>query len=219
VSELVVAIDGLGAVDVEGMPAVALGEHIRGLMTARDRLDGQISRALGVFDARGYCAAEGAASTAAWLRGRARVSGSEAAGRVKTARGLRELTLTGAALAGGVITLAHARAIAMLAAETDVATTRQVEAQLIELARLVDPVRFGAELRLLREAWQRDGSDGKDTDNDDEGEGGGVEEAYRRFAVTASFEGRFNLNGWLTPEGGALLKAALDALARPVPGG
>jgi len=212
-SELAVAIDGLAAVDVADMPAPALGEHIRGLMAARDRLDGQISRALQVFDARRYCESDGAASTAAWLRGRSRIAGSEASARVKTARVLREMTATATALEDGMITLAHARAIAQLATDTDVATTRQVEAQLIELARLVDPVRFGAELRMLREAWRRDDSDGKDRDDDVD-----ADEAYRRFAVAASFEGRFNLNGWLTPEGGALLKAALDALARPLPG-
>src|SRR4051812_28210723 len=36
------------------------------------------------------------------------------------------------------------------------------------------------------------------------------------LSVASSFEGRFNLSGWLTPEGGATLKVALDALSRPV---
>ena len=206
------SLDGLAAVDVESMPAAALGPHIRALMQARDRLDGQISRALQVFDARGYCESDGAASTAGWLRGRTLISGSEAASRVKTARGLRELTATAKALEDGQITLAHARAIALLATETDLATTRQIEGQLIELARLVDPVRFSCELRLIREAYKRDGSDGKDTEDPDD-----PDDEYRRFSVAASFQGRFSLNGWLTPEGGAVLKAALDALARPLP--
>src|SRR4051812_43811343 len=66
-AELDTAIDGLAAVDVEGMRASALGAHIRALMRARDRLDGQIGRALQVFDARGSCETDGAASTASWL--------------------------------------------------------------------------------------------------------------------------------------------------------
>jgi hypothetical protein len=206
------SIDGLAAVDVEGMPAAALGAHIRALMTARDRLDGQIGRALQVFDARGYCQSDGAPSTASWLRGRSRITSGEASLRVKTARGLRELPATAQALEDGAITLAHARAIAMLAHDTDLATTRQIEIRLIELARLVDPVRFSCELRLIREAYTRDGSDGKDNEKPDD-----PDDEYRRLSVVASFEGRFNLNGWLTPEGGAMLKAALDALARPLP--
>ena len=211
-AELDTAIDGLAAVDVEGMSASALGAHIRALMRARDRLDGQIGRALQVFDARGYCETDGAASTASWLRGRCRVSGGEASARVRTARALRDLTATAKALEDGAITLAHARAIALLAGDTELAATRQIEAQLVELARLVDPVRFSCELRLIREAYQRDGSDGKDTEHPED-----PADDYRRFAVTASFEGRFTLDGWLPPEGGALLRAALDALARPVP--
>jgi hypothetical protein len=212
VGELDTAIDGLAAVDVDGMGASVLGAHIRRLMTARDRLDGQIGRALQVFDARGYGESDGAASTASWLRGRSHISGAEASARVKTARALRDLPATARALEDGAITFAHARAIAMLAAETDLAATQQIEAQLVELAGLVDPVRFSCELRLIRAAHQRDGSDGKDTENP-----GDPDDAYRRFAVAASFAGRFTLNGWLTPEGGATLKAALEALARPLP--
>lgn len=212
-SELSVAIDGLATVDVDGMPAPALGEHIRALMRARNRLDGAIERALAVFDQRGYCEADGAASTAAWLRGRCNIAAPEASSRVRTSRRLGDLPATAAALAAGAITLAHARAIAMLADETDVKATQEVEEQLVALAVVVDPVRFSVELRRLREAFKRDGADGKDTEKPAD-----PDDAYRRFSATPSFQGRFNLNGWLTPEGGALLRAALDALAKPVPG-
>lgn len=116
--ELRSAIDGLAAVEVGGLPAAALGEHIRALMQQRNRLDGQIQRALTTFDGRGYCEADGAPSTASWLRGRCRISGSEAASRIKTARMMRELPHTTAALEAGAITLGHARAIATLADET-----------------------------------------------------------------------------------------------------
>jgi hypothetical protein len=210
-SELRSAIDGLGAIDVADLPAPALGEHLQELMEARNKLDGQIERALAVFDARGYCETDGAASTASWLRGRCRVSGSEASTRVKTARGLRELPATAAALEAGAITLSHAQAITMLASDTDVRATQDVEEQLVALAAMIDPVRFSVELRRLRETFKRDGADGN-TEDDSE------DKSYRGVSCVASFQGRFNLNGWLPPEGGALLKAALDSLARPVPG-
>jgi hypothetical protein len=45
VSELRSALDGLAAVDVAALPAAALGEHIHELLTARNRLDGEIERA------------------------------------------------------------------------------------------------------------------------------------------------------------------------------
>src|SRR3954471_11268958 len=164
VSAVAAAIDGLAAVDVGGMPAAALGAHIRALMVERDRLDGAIERALGVFDAAGYGEADGAASTASWLRGRCRVSGGEASARVRTARMLRQLPATAAALEAGAVSLAHARVIAQLAADTDLAATRRVEEQLVALAAVVDAVRFSVELRRIREAWVRDGADGKDNE-------------------------------------------------------
>ena len=210
-SRLQSAIDGLAAVDTDGMPAPELGAHLRGLMAARNRLDGQIERTLAVFDARGYCETDGAASTAAWLRGRCNIAASDASGRVKTARGLRDLRATAEALEAGAITLAHARAITMLADETDLKATQEIEEQLVALAAVADPVRFSIELRRLREAFKRDGADGKDTEDPTQDD-----ESYRRLSVVSSFQGRFNLNGWLTPEGGAMLRAALDALARPV---
>jgi hypothetical protein len=212
-SELATAIDGLAAVDIDGLPAAALGVHIRAMMRERNRLDGQIERALAVFDQRGCCSTDGAPSTASWLRGRCRISGGEASGRVRTARTLRDLPATAAALEAGAITLNHARAIAMLASDTDLSATQRVEEQLVALATVVDAVRFSIELRRLREAYQRDGADGKDTEKDGE-----PDDAYRRLSVAASFKGRFHLEGWLTPEAGALLKTALDALARPVAG-
>src|SRR3954462_8292033 len=134
VSELRSEIDGLAAVDVAAMPSAELGAHIRELCAARDRLDGQIERAITEFDTQGMCEADGAQSTASWLRGRCLLPGSEASARVRTARMLRELPRTAAALEAGDISLGHARAIAMLAADTDAETTRGVEEQLIEVA-------------------------------------------------------------------------------------
>src|SRR3954453_734589 len=154
-SELRSAIDGLGAIDVADMPAPALGEHLQDLMEARNKLDGQIERALAVFDSRGYCETDGAVSSASWLRGRCRVSASEASTRVKIARGLRDLPATAAALEAGAIALSHAQAITMLASDTDVKATQDVEEQLVALAAMVDPVRFSVELRRLSETFKR----------------------------------------------------------------
>src|SRR4051812_11707163 len=185
-SRLESAIDGLDAVDPDGMSASALGAHVRTLMAARNRLDGQIERALAVFDARGYGEADGAASTAAWLRGRCNIAASDASGRVKTARGLRDLHATAEALEAGAITLAHAHAITLLADETDLKATQEIEEQLVALAAVADPVRFSIELRRLREAFKRDGADGKDTEDPTQDD-----ESYRRLSVVSSFEGRF----------------------------
>jgi hypothetical protein len=206
-SELRSALDGLAAVDVAGMPAVVLGADIQELLTARNRLDGEIERRIGVFDAQGMSAADGCPSTASWLRGHCRLAPSDASARTKTARILRELPKTAESLQSGDMSYDHARQIAMLAADTDPEITRGVEEQLIYVAGAFDPLDLSRVLRDVRQSLAKEKAEREEHDAYDR----------RRFSIAASFEGMFNLNGWLTGEGGATLTAALDALADPLP--
>jgi hypothetical protein len=208
VSELRSALDGLGAVDVAAMPAAALGADIAELIEARHRLDGQIQRRIGVFDAQGMSEVDAAPSTASWLRGRCRLAPGEASARVKTARLLRELPMVATALAEGEISFDHARAVALLAHETDVADTRRVQRQLVDVARLTDPVRFAGELRAIRDALRDQDTRAKD-------EAAAFDR--RELSVTPVLDG-FNIRGWLPDEAGSLVKTVLDALAAPLPG-
>jgi uncharacterized protein DUF222 len=208
--DLHACLDGMLAGDDPdvGLSGAGLGAEITELVRARHRLDALIERRLGVVDARGLAECDGVASTAAWLRGKCRIAGAEASGRVKTARMLRELPATAKALADGAITLDHARAIASLAKDTDLAATRQVEAGLVDVARIIDPVRLSAELATIRDAYKKDGTGEPDTSDHEK----------RRLSVAASMSGMFSVGGWLTADGGALVKAGLDALSKPKPG-
>jgi hypothetical protein len=208
VSELRSALDGLAAVDVSALPDADVGWRIEELSAARHRLDGEIQRLVAVFDARGLGQLDGAPSTASWLRGRCRLAPTEASARVKTARTLRELPRVAAALGAGEIGLAHARAIAMLADDVGPDTTRGVEEQLVEVARLLDPVRFAGELRAIREALAKDKAERDEQDAYDR----------RRFSLARSFDGMSSINGWAHGEGAAIIGAALDPLAKPLRG-
>jgi Domain of unknown function (DUF222) len=207
-------LDGLLGADDTNAPVsgAVVGADLAELVRARHRLDAVIQRRLAVFDGRGLAAADGVPSTAAWLRGKTRISGGEASGRVKTARLLGELPATAAALAAGQITLDHARAIASLATDTDVAATRAVEEGLVAVARLVDPARLAAELADIRDSFRNDGSDraGAERRRSDY--------ERRRFAISSSMSGMFTVGAWMTAEGGALFTAAVTALSKPLPG-
>jgi hypothetical protein len=208
VSELRSALDGLATVDVAALPAGALGDHIHDLFDARNRLDGVIERAIGAFDAQGMGEIDGCPSTASWLRGRCRLAPAEASARVRTARVLRELPMVATALSEGEISFDHARAVALLAHETDIADTRTVQRQLVEVGRLTDPARFGGELREIRDSLCRD-NDRKARDEE-------AAFARREVSVTPVLDG-FNVRGWLPDEAGSLVKSVLDSLAAPLP--
>jgi hypothetical protein len=209
-ADLHACLDGLqgGGPDGAMLTGVAEGAALAELVRARHRLDAVIESRLARFDARGLAEADGVASTAAWLRGKTRMAGAEASGRVKTARLLGDLPETTAALERGEISLDHARVIAGLAKDTDLAATQRVEAGLVEVAKLVDPVRFSAELAVIRDAYRKDGTGEKDSDDTDK----------RRLSIAASLSGMFSVGGWLPAESGALVKTAIDAFAKPKPG-
>ena len=206
-SELRSALDGLATVDVGGLPDAALGPEIEELLTARNRIDGQIQRRIGVFDARGLGEFDGAPSTASWLRGRCRLAPIEASVRVKTARMLRELPMVSTALEEGEISFDHARAVALLAHETDVADTRKVQRQIVDVALITDPARFGRELHAIRDSLRDQAS----TERDE-----AAAFARRELTVTPVLDG-FNIRGWLPDEAGALVKTVLGSLATPIP--
>jgi hypothetical protein len=204
-SELLSAIDTLAATDLDGTLDAERGAELRELYLSRTRLDAQINRRLGHFDARGLGAADGASSTQSWLRAHARLAPAEAAGEVHTARGLRDFATTAAAWEAGEINRQHARAITMLARETSVEATQRVESALVEVARLCDPLRFANELRAWRESLRRSG-DGKDESS---------VESRRELTLAASIGGMTSIKGWLTPEVGELVRTLLSSLAAP----
>ena len=129
-------LDRLLAVEVAGLPDSALAADLVGLRVAVSRLESEFARRLVVFDRRGAAGVTGAVSTAAWLRQACRLSAGEASERVRTARVLADdLAVSADALAGGIISYAHARVLASAAGELPAESLPTVEPILVEAAR------------------------------------------------------------------------------------
>lgn len=98
-SALMSAIDEYAGAELAAFSEAALAADLTDLRVAVDRLEAQWLRRLAAFDARGAAAADGALSTAAWLRRSCRLAPGAARERVVVARGLAELPATAAGLA------------------------------------------------------------------------------------------------------------------------
>jgi hypothetical protein len=168
-------------------------------------------------DARDALVAEGATSSAAWLRARLRLSPSEAAGYVKTARALADLDTAAAACADGRIGLGHASVVARTVADlpADPGLRVAAERDLVEHAQVFDPVQLTRIGRRLVAAVDADAVEAGEADALARAE----ERAARAMdlALTPDGEGGAWLRGRLDPEGTAVLRAALDPLAAPRP--
>jgi hypothetical protein len=168
-------------------------------------------------DARDALVAEGATSSAAWLRAQLRLSPTEATSYLKTARALDGLDVTAAACADGRIGLGHAGVVARTVAELppDPGLRADAERDLVEHARVFDPVQLARIGRRLLAA--------ADADAVEAGEAAALARAEERAARTMDLtlspdgEGGAWLRGRLDAEGTAVLRATLDPLAAPRP--
>jgi Domain of unknown function (DUF222) len=181
------------------------------------RAQGLLLRLVGEADARDALTAGGAASSAAFLRHRVRLSPAEASSCARTARAVRMVAPhTGAACAAGRVTGAQAAAICRVVGELPAGSVRaEAERTLIEHAATYDPVVLG---RLGRRIAVH-----VDPDRDDAAEAAALaaaeERAARRVELSLSPDGEGGswLRGRLDAEGTAVVRAALDPLSRPRP--
>jgi hypothetical protein len=207
-AELRVAVQAIAADDVESAGDAALAEDLVALRRSIDLLEYEFSRRLLRFDrSRGY-ASDGATSAVSWLRVRCRLSGVVAAQRVEVARKLPDLPLTEAALREGEIGFQHAAVIARSAEELGSAAVRNVEPTLVEAAQKLDPGRLRLVTQHLRHCVDPDGTLGA----------ANVDHGRRWLHLSPTLDGMVVLNGHLDAEGGALVRAAVNALATPTPG-
>lgn len=168
-------------------------------------------------DARTALVAEGATSSAAWLRARLRLTPSEASTYVKVARGLDGLEATATACAGGRIGVGHASVIARTVADlpADARLRAGAERDLVQHAQTFDPVQLARIGRRLLAGVDPDAADAR--------LGDALTRAETRAAramdltLTPDGEGGAWLRGRLDPDGTAVLRAALDPLAAPRP--
>ncbi len=204
-AELAGVVDRLGQEDLQLLPAACLGDDLRAIRCAIDRLEAEFSRRLERFDGDQGWVPDGNASTAGWLSEQCRISRSTAWERVRQARRLGELPGTAEAFAAGEISQAHVGVITRAAEQVGSEALRDAEPILLEAARRLDARRLRYVTGQLRHCLDPDGAL-KDANRDYE---------RRHLYLSELMDGMYALDGLLDPEGGALLREALDALMGP----
>ena len=203
------AVDELAAEDLAGVEPGALGEDVVELTKQLERLDAERLRRLRRFELSGAWAQDGSLSTQSWLRNHTRMGAGEAAERVRVARRLEDMPLTGAAFAEGEIGYRHVRVIAR-AVDTSPACAQalaDVESLLVDYARERGP----SSLARVVDHWKYR----VDADAFERGE----QERFDRrdLKISSLLDGMHALGGLLDAEGAAIVKTALNAYDKPLP--
>lgn len=201
-SSLCARIDELAAADLTAVSDALLGEELVKLHATAARLSAQILRRVRAFDVRGGGDADGAVSTATWLRWKVKLVPREACSTVRLARALDVLPNTAAALADGAITVSHAGLLARAVEDVGTGHAGDIEAMLLPLACAHDPSRLRIATAHLREAVDPDGALAD----------ANAQYGRRRLSASTTFGGMVAFDGILDPEGGATVIAAIDAL-------
>jgi len=105
------ALAELAAQDPHELTDAELREQLLDIERVIRSAEGVRASRLAVFDTRDVGAADNALSTAAWLRHRCQLDYGEAKQKVQTARALRDLPQTAAALSAGQVGYRQAAAI------------------------------------------------------------------------------------------------------------
>ena len=200
------ALVGLAAAEVDGRPTSVLADDLRALQEARNRVDAEFVRRLAVFDARGGAGVEHAASTQSWLRGECRLSASAAAGHVRVARRV----YAGGSLAGRLADgdVSYQAAVVVATAVDKLPEVVQDRAESF-LARVAAEDDVGAVRRAVDTVKEMFAPDVLVSD--------AAEQYARRYVnVSETFEGMVAFDGMLDREGGAIVLAAVQALATPL---
>jgi hypothetical protein len=201
------AVRGFVTCPLAPLSTAALGEHVLALEVLIRQAQAAQAAAVGEFDRRGGADADGAASTACWLRDRIGATDREARSLLGLARSLERLPAMAAAFTSGAVSAAHMRLVAAAARPLDPATVAAGDAFLAETARRLDAARFAVVVRR----WQATVAPA-DFERD-------TQRRYdaRWLTVSHTFGGMRDVTGMLDPEGGAALESAIDALVAANP--
>jgi len=157
-------------------------------------------RALRQYERSDAWRAEGFVSAAAAIRAKTRMSEGSARRDLQLGRTLESLPATAEAFAHGEVSRQHAHVIADACTPERVDALRDVEEQLVEIARHVKP-------RELRSVVARltDALDGGMVDDH-------AKYARRRLSVSPTIDGLVMIDGVLDPVAGEVVMTALDAV-------
>ena len=196
-------VDALVNESIDHVSTHALGEDLIEIQRAADRLQAEFLRRLHRFDRAHGALAEEAGSTTSWVRDHCAVTWKAGAYSVRLARTLGELPATLDSARTGRASLSNVTLIAQLANAVGVEQVAPLEHILVSAAETLEP----SAMRTLTQAarLQIDPDGVLDDDN----------RAHERrwFECEQSYGGAWFLRGQLDAEGGAVVKAAIDALA------
>ena len=197
------AVDALVDEPVDSFSTHALGEDLIDLRRAIDRLEAEFLRRLDHFD-RGHGAmADEAGSTVSWVRDHCAMTWKAGAYRARLARTFAELPATLDSARSGRASLGNVTMIAQLANEVGVEQVAPLEHILVGAAETLDLAAMRTLSQAARIRLDPDGVLAEDN------------RAHERrwFECEQSYGGEWFLRGQLDAESGALVKAAIDALA------
>jgi hypothetical protein len=197
------AVDALVGESIDAFSTDALGADLIDIRRAVDRLEAEFLRRLDRFDRAQGALADGGGSTASWLRDHCAMVWKAGAYRVRLARTLGELPASLDSARAGRASLGNVTLIAQLANEVGVEQVAPLEHILVGAAETLDLTDMRT---LIQAARLRIDPDGVLADDNRAHE-------RRWFECEQSYGGEWFLRGQLDAESGALVKAAIDALA------
>lgn len=202
---LVAGVEGLAAEDRSGWSGAARSARVIEIGRAVERLQAELVRAVGAWDAASDWAVEGALGPAPWLAHRLPLTRPAAARLVRTARLARKHDRVGKALAAGDVSVAHVEEMARVARKRE-DVFAECEDMFVDAAQQVAPAKFP----IVADRWREIADDlvgTIDTPGDD----------VRDELHVSRTLGGVRLDGWLHTAAGLELMARLDAVDRPDP--
>lgn len=172
------------------------------LLAARDLLDAQITEVLAEIDRFELFDGDGATSTTAWLKDRGGMSRRDAARTTALARRLRELPVTAQAWRDGELTGGQVGSIVGVLDARNAAAFAHHEAAIVPARRDLTAHETGF---VMRE-WK---ARAEATARDDDTALRSAEPAASTVHLSSTLDGRWALDGDLTPEGGAVVATAV----------
>src|SRR3954452_4170049 len=132
------SIDALIAGDPDALDNTELKATLVSVARARAQLDAFEARVIAAFEGRGGFVDDGMVSVKAWLAHHTLVPRAAAGGRVLLAKRLRRMPLMADALAAGVVTDTHARALGRCLTPRTLEAFARDEAMLVETATTLE---------------------------------------------------------------------------------
>src|SRR5262245_50328986 len=194
----------LAGADVVGLPDAAVRAELLGLVSALNSVQGLLAERVASFDTRQLGEADGMRNSQSWLRAFGRMSGATASALLSRARLLRVLPQLAAGAVAGQVSAESVGQVAGLAAQVGVEAVADFDEVLATLAAAAGPGEVAVACRRIEAHVDPDGA-----------EPDPVRDFDRRELTLYRWGEMLGLRGRLDPEGGAVVRTALDALLRP----